>query len=78
MDNPKLDTILFCVKQIEATVEKMDKIVSGNGEPGSGLIVRMDRAEQFIMSAKKFIWILVGASLTPGAVLAAVQYFTKG
>lgn len=78
MEHPKLDLVLFEIRELKEDVTLMRNVLTGNGSPSNGIIVRMDRAEQFIQSARKFIWILIGASLTPGAILAVVNYFVKG
>jgi len=54
---------------IKATLAKLEKILSGNGSPSMGLVVRFDRVEQAEKRRSRLAWITVTAAV--GALVAA-------
>lgn len=74
MEN-KLDAVLTRLDMLQDSVDDIKAMVTGNGNPGSGLLIRVDRMEQFVASAKKLVWLLIGAAVTPGVLFAGLQYF---
>ena len=42
----ELAVITYELRQINAEIAKLSKLLTGNGNPESGLVVRMDRIEQ--------------------------------
>ena len=46
---------------VQATTAKCERLLSGNGKPEDGIVVRLDRAEQTIERQKKAGWILITA-----------------
>jgi hypothetical protein len=39
----------------------VETLITGNGKPDRGIVVRLDRAEQTLKTTKHFLWILVSA-----------------
>lgn len=52
------------VDRIEKKIDKLDNLLTGNGEPHKGIVVRLDRVEQREESRNKWTWIVLGASIT--------------
>src|SRR5258706_1338642 len=53
--------------RMDAMEEKIDGIIvllTGNGHPEHGLIIRMDRIEQDRKRVAKLLWTVIGSSLT--------------
>ena len=46
---------------VQCTTAKCEKLLTGNGDPASGIVVRLDRAEQTIERQKKVGLILFTA-----------------
>lgn len=53
--------------QIAEKIDKIDTILTGNGDPSKGLIVRMDRLEQ-VESRRKWQIRTLAASFAGGAI----------
>ena len=56
------------VATLAARVEKNDRIVSGNGDPAKGLVIRFDRMEQTLTTLTRVIY-----ALSTGTVLALIK-----
>lgn len=74
------DDLHSLVRQTHATVNRLDRLLTGGSEPKQGMIVRMDRLEQdsernkeTARNARGVAW----AALTAGAT-AAVGWFFGG
>lgn len=52
------------------------KILTGNGEPEKGLVVRIDRVEQDHKTQSKWFWVLVPSAIT--GLVSAVWHYFKG
>lgn len=50
----KIELILSNQAEVKDDVTTVKKILTGNGDPTKGLIVRFDRVEQSFLSNKKF------------------------
>lgn len=66
------------VTQLDKIEQKLDtlcKILTGNANPGEGLIVRFDRVEQSQKRVRWFLRSIVGALVVAGiaAVVAAMR-----
>jgi hypothetical protein len=58
--------------RIEAKQDRLEKLLTGNGEPAKGLIVRVDRLEGF---AERFRWAF--RTVIGAAVFAAGEIFWR-
>lgn len=54
---------------------KLEYLLTGNGDPSKGMIVRFDRLEQAHKFWRKLAWVLFGAIVAPEIVLASIIYF---
>lgn len=66
------------LNRIGEDVADIKQVLYGNGEPEKGLYFRVKMVEQTLGGARKVIWGVFGAAMTPGAIMALVQYFLKG
>ena len=66
------DTVLILLEEIRDRIEKIELVLTGNGDPEKGVIVRLDRAERFV---KILMWCF-GATLTAVATAAATAFFS--
>lgn len=54
-------------EKIDHLTEKvglLNILLTGNGDPEKGVVVRLDRVEQTQARQRKFIWAIVGAVIT--------------
>lgn len=61
------DVARICEKleTLQTTVERMDRRLNGPAdEPEKGMVVRLDRVEQWKARAQKVQWLLMGAAVT--------------
>ena len=54
MGHRKMDLILERQTEMREDLTIVKKILTGNGEPSKGLVVRFDRVEQAFLTRKKF------------------------
>jgi hypothetical protein len=47
-------------------MDKMDKALNGEGQKEPGIILRLDRAERTIAGLVKFVWMILGATVSMG------------
>jgi len=73
-DPTMLQRILFTCEQTQTEVRQLKKIVCGNGDPSTGVVVRLDRLEQSAGAARKICWIVVGALVTPASIGGIIWY----
>lgn len=52
------------IDNLTEKVSLLNKLLTGNGDPEKGVIVRLDRVEQTQGRQRKFIWAIVGAVIT--------------
>ena len=62
--------------RIESKLEKVDKLLTGNGEPSTGLLVRVDRLEQNGMRHSWWTRTALGAAI--GATVLSVWKIVTG
>ena len=60
--------LVATVTALAARVEKNDRIVSGNGDPAKGLVIRFDRMEQTLTTLTRVIY-----ALSTGTALALIK-----
>lgn len=61
------DSTYYQVKYVGERIDRVEKLLTGNGDPEKGFIVKLDRLIQTVGVQKKFFWMLVAAVVT-GAV----------
>lgn len=59
---------------LQDSLDTLTQIMTGNGDPSKGLIVRVDRLEQSANIARKVFWILFGALITPASIGGFIWY----
>lgn len=64
-------------KAIYNKVCKLETLLTGNGTPEKGLIVRVDRLEQHRQFIAGVVWFLAGALLAPEIILACFYLLGK-
>lgn len=56
---------------------RLEEILTGDGEPSKGMVVRVDRLEQTVATIRKIFWLIIGGlSTSVGTVL--YYLFTRG
>ena len=68
-DNGKLDRIDILLEK----VSKIEELLTGNGDPGKGLVVRVDRLEQ--SEARRSL--LIGGTITASVGAIATSVWAK-
>lgn len=52
----------------------IETLITGNGEPDRGMVVRLDRVEQILKNVKRSLWMIMSAALTGLAGLATYLF----
>lgn len=70
-----MDNTTAMLREIYKDVTEIKKILTGDGEPDKGLVVRHDRLERTVGAMVKTFWIFLSAIVTPGAIGAILYHF---
>ncbi len=75
MPQDTLSKILAICENTQSDVGDLKKIVCGDpADPSKGLIIRIDRIEQSAANLRKFVWVVVGAIVTPTSIGSIIWY----
>ncbi len=78
MPQDTLTKILGICESTKEDVGELKKIVCGDpSDPSKGLIVRIDRIEQSAANVRKFLWVVVGALVTPSSIGGIIWYLVS-
>lgn len=65
------------LKDIYTKLCKVEVILTGNGNPENGLIIKVDRLRQAQKSRDRLFWLIMGSLLTPSTLFSAYVFFTR-
>lgn len=67
------EMMYYKLECLEDQVQSVKKLLTGNGHPEDGVILRLDRTERTVSGLRKIFWVIVVA-----VAAVAVDYFLKG
>jgi hypothetical protein len=72
----KVEQVRINQQDFSAKLATTTEILTGNGTPEKGLVVRIDRVEQDHKTQSKWFWVIVPSALT--GLASAVWHYFKG
>lgn len=65
------------LKDVYDKVCKIERLITGNGEPEKGLIIKVDRLTQSQKVRDRVFWLICAGLFTPTSIFALYTFITK-